>query len=278
MELMVGILKLPYTIFEVLAANFNLQKGRKIKMNKFDKADINVKSISEDVSGNNSKSGITISKSSNQIGISNAILSCIMYFSISALAGSAVGSESADNIIHWGYLAAYLIFAVLFFYILKILSSFYFGIYENITLKNIVFAIVCAILVYLINYSLNLLVWKKIFIASYDILIVDFKSLIPLPILIYSCILGPIGEELVCRGYILKGLRNKYSTTLALLLSSLVFAIIHLNIVQIMNALFMGIVFGLLYIRTGSIFSCILAHILNNSIAMFVMNYYPHNF
>ncbi|HBD64171.1 MAG TPA: hypothetical protein DC038_07010 [Clostridiales bacterium] len=247
-------------------------------MNKFDKADVNVKSIPEDVRGNNSKNGITISKSSNQIGISNAILSFIMYFSISTLAGSAVGSESADNIIHWGYLAAYLIFAVLFFYILKILSSFYFGIYENITLKNIVFAIVCAILVYLINYSLNLLVWQKIFIASYDILIVDFKSLIPLPILIYGCILGPIGEELVCRGYMLKGLRNKYSTTLALLLSSLVFAVIHLNIVQIMNALFMGIVFGLLYIKTGSIFSCILAHILNNSIAMFVMNYYPHNF
>lgn len=244
-------------------------------MGKYDKSDIGVISVSEDAIGDNSQSGIPIFENNNQISILNAILSCVMYFFICTLVISEVGNAPADSLIHWGYLAVYLIFVTLFFYVLKILSPFSFEIFKNITLKNIALAIFCEVLVYFVNYNMNITILQNMFKSSYDILIVGFQSLMPLPVLIYACILGPIIEELLFRGYILKGLRNKYGMTVALLVSSVIFAVFHLNIVQILNAFIMGIIFGLLYIKTGSVFSCMLAHILNNSIAMYVMNYYP---
>ncbi len=246
-------------------------------MSKSGKSDMSMNSVSEDVKGENSQSEITVSKENNQIGILSAILSCTMYFSICTLVGSEVGSAPADNIIHWGYLMVYIIFTALFFYVLKILSSFSFEIFKNITIKNIAMAIACAILVYFVNYNMSLTILQSMFKSSYDSLIVRFQFLMPLPFLIYACILGPIGEELLFRGYMLKGLQNKYGITVALLASSVIFAVFHWNIVQILNALIMGIVFGGLYIKTGSVFSCMLAHIINNSIAMYIMNYYPYN-
>ncbi|AFL84786.1 CAAX amino terminal protease family [Belliella baltica DSM 15883] len=76
--------------------------------------------------------------------------------------------------------------------------------------------------------------------------------------------IGPIVEELIFRGIILNGLRDKYGSNLALTISSILFAIIHIQPAQIITALLMGLVFGYIFIKTNSLGLVILLHSVAN--------------
>ena len=95
----------------------------------------------------------------------------------------------------------------------------------------------------------------------------------PMTSLIQVCILAPIIEEILMRGVVLGGLKNSYGTVTALLISVMLFACLHFNMVQTLSAFVCGIVLGLLYIRTNSIFCCIIAHGGYNLISYIVMVY-----
>ncbi|MBU5312817.1 CPBP family intramembrane metalloprotease [Tissierella carlieri] len=64
----------------------------------------------------------------------------------------------------------------------------------------------------------------------------------------------PTVEEILIRGYVLGELSNKYGIILALLVSSILFALLHFNMVQTLSALICGLILGILYIYTGSIY------------------------
>lgn len=85
-------------------------------------------------------------------------------------------------------------------------------------------------------------------------------SAAPVASLLQVCVLAPVMEEILMRGYVLQGLSISYGGALALLVSSLLFALLHFNMVQTLSALVCGLVIGLLYWRTGSLFCCILTH------------------
>jgi membrane protease YdiL (CAAX protease family) len=53
--------------------------------------------------------------------------------------------------------------------------------------------------------------------------------------------------------------------------ASAIFGIVHLNPIQVFYAFFLGLVFGWLYYRTGSLMPCIVGHVLNNSLAALTM-------
>lgn len=84
-------------------------------------------------------------------------------------------------------------------------------------------------------------------------------------LLMDAFILGPIFEEFFHRGVILNGLLKKYSVKKSILLSSLIFGVIHLNLPQMLNAFLFGILLGYIYIKTKSLYSCIFAHIIANT-------------
>ena len=79
--------------------------------------------------------------------------------------------------------------------------------------------------------------------------------------------IAPILEEVLMRGFLLDGLSTNYGKIVALLISAVLFSILHFNIAQIVPSFICGIILGLLYFYTDSIFSCILAHIGYNSIS-----------
>ena len=79
--------------------------------------------------------------------------------------------------------------------------------------------------------------------------------------------IAPILEEVLMRGFLLDGLSTNYGKIVALLISAALFSILHFNIAQIVPSFICGIILGLLYFYTDSIFSCILAHIGYNSIS-----------
>ena len=83
---------------------------------------------------------------------------------------------------------------------------------------------------------------------------------------------GPVVEELVFREGILGYLRrHEIGTWTAIIGSSLVFALIHLNPAQIPFAFVMGIMLGYIYVRTSSVIITSLIHIINNLMAVMEM-------
>ena len=88
-------------------------------------------------------------------------------------------------------------------------------------------------------------------------------------------IIGPIAEEVVFRGAVCRSLLKKgVSTGLTVLISAMLFGLIHFNPAQIPFAFVMGLVLGYIYCRTGSLVPTIITHILNNSISVFIMAKY----
>ena len=81
--------------------------------------------------------------------------------------------------------------------------------------------------------------------------------------------LGPLLEEVLFRGAI-QGLLMRFfgRPWPAIIVAALVFGVFHMNPVQIVYATLLGIVFGWIYYRTGSLMSVIVGHVLNNSLAV----------
>lgn len=148
---------------------------------------------------------------------------------------------------------------------------------SNVTFVGIVFAIGCSILFFLLLDRCLDPVFENIFPQSEQQYQESIQSLIksPLTNLLHICVLAPIIEEILMRGVVLGGLKNTCGIIGALLISAILFSILHFNMVQTLSAFICGIVLGLLYIKTGSILCCIIAHCGYNLISYVVM-IYPH--
>lgn len=77
-------------------------------------------------------------------------------------------------------------------------------------------------------------------------------------------IIPAICEELLFRGVILHGLRSRFSDWGAILLSALMFALMHGNIQQLVYPFILGTIMGWVVLRTGSLVSSMLVHFVNN--------------
>ncbi|MDF2568352.1 MAG: putative metal-dependent rane protease, partial [Oscillospiraceae bacterium] len=74
-------------------------------------------------------------------------------------------------------------------------------------------------------------------------------------------------EEFFCRGLIMHSLR-KYGDSVALVVSSVVFALMHQNLVQGLNAFVLGLFIGYFVLRTGSLWTGIILHFTNNALSV----------
>lgn len=80
-------------------------------------------------------------------------------------------------------------------------------------------------------------------------------------------IAAPIAEELICRGLILHTLRKEHSKSTAVLLSALLFGILHIMAgggVLVLGSLMVGVIFGVICVKTGSLLPAIAAHMFAN--------------
>ena len=85
-------------------------------------------------------------------------------------------------------------------------------------------------------------------------------------------VLGPVLEEVLFRGAIQGFLLRKFNNPwVGIVIASAIFGIVHMNPIQVFYAFFLGLVFGWLYYRTGSLMPCIVGHVLNNSLAAVTM-------
>ena len=86
--------------------------------------------------------------------------------------------------------------------------------------------------------------------------------------LVSTVILAPIIEELLFRGLIFNRINSKWNGWLAIIISALLFAVLHGNLPQILNAFILGIGLGYFYNKYHNLWYCIIAHALNNFVSI----------
>ena len=79
---------------------------------------------------------------------------------------------------------------------------------------------------------------------------------------------APVVEEILFRGIVLRSMRKFAPAWASILISSVLFGVYHLNIVQAAYATFMGIAAGILYEKKRNLLFPILVHFANNLITM----------
>lgn len=87
-------------------------------------------------------------------------------------------------------------------------------------------------------------------------------------LIIFPVILAPIYEEFFFRGYVYKKLRRKMNWKLALIISSIFFGVIHIDIYQMIYGSVIGIMLGFLYEKSQSLRLPIIAHMVNNLLSV----------
>lgn len=93
---------------------------------------------------------------------------------------------------------------------------------------------------------------------------------------ILLALLPAVFEELVFRGIIYNGLRQKFSAGVAIFISAILFMLIHLSIYKSFYQIILGLVLGLLVYYTGSIIYGMIFHFTNNFIIL-LLNYVAPN-
>lgn len=83
-------------------------------------------------------------------------------------------------------------------------------------------------------------------------------------------VLPAVVEEIAIRGIILQPLR-RYGDWFAIIASSVIFSLMHGNMVQIPYTLTAGIIFGIVAVSTGSLWPSIVLHFLNNLFSVLIL-------
>lgn len=86
----------------------------------------------------------------------------------------------------------------------------------------------------------------------------------PMLALLAVGIFAPIAEEILFRGAIFNLIKDNIGKYTALIISSILFALIHLNIYQASYTIFIGLFLGIILMKTGSLWLPVIFHIFYN--------------
>lgn len=195
--------------------------------------------------------------------IANALLWVLAYLGMMLLytfLDIAVWRKVFPNYSEWVNIIVIMICAWGFIALLK--KRYPIKIFSNISPTGIALATACSVLFFLLLDKCLDPVLESVFPQSEQDYQETIQRLIKSPVtsLIHVCVIAPVIEETLMRGFVLGGLKNKYGVVTALLLSSALFAMLHFNMVQTLSAFVCGVILGLLYIKTDAVFCCIIAH------------------
>jgi membrane protease YdiL (CAAX protease family) len=84
-------------------------------------------------------------------------------------------------------------------------------------------------------------------------------------------VFAPIAEEIFFRGYVFSAYRNQKGLWQAFLFSSVIFAVVHLNLPAVVPLFVVGIALAGVYYITGSLVSCMVAHGVNNAVGILLL-------
>lgn len=84
---------------------------------------------------------------------------------------------------------------------------------------------------------------------------------------------APILEELLCRGVLFEVLNKRWGVKVSIFVSALFFGLLHFSPANAIVAVFAGLIFGVLYVRTSSLYVTIIIHAINNALAFALISF-----
>ncbi|MDR2888444.1 MAG: ABC transporter permease subunit [Lachnospiraceae bacterium] len=100
-----------------------------------------------------------------------------------------------------------------------------------------------------------------------------FNDLPPVLVWLIMALMPAIGEELMFRGFVFGTLKNRGGVKAAMVISSIIFALFHMSLVKLPTTFVLGFFIVLAVKRSGSIFTGMLIHLLNNTLSVLMMTY-----
>ena len=130
------------------------------------------------------------------------------------------------------------------------------------------------VLLLLLAFLILNVIWSGVFHTGKEKLLEQLGTRQSTVLLLLSaaltCVIAPVSEEVLFRGYVFSALRN-WRGTLPAAITGLLFGAIHADSHRpwafLLPLAFFGFVLCLIYYKTGSLYPCIAAHSLNNSLA-----------
>ena len=80
-------------------------------------------------------------------------------------------------------------------------------------------------------------------------------------------VVAPLAEEVFFRGFMYQAFRNSFGVLPGALLSALIFGAIHFEFFKLVQLAILGVILALLFEKTGSLWSPIILHAVNNTLA-----------
>lgn len=88
-----------------------------------------------------------------------------------------------------------------------------------------------------------------------------------------AVVTAAISEELLCRGLLFEVLNKRWGVKSSIFFSALFFGLIHFDPATAVIALVVGMIFGVLYVRTSSLYTTIIIHAINNALAFALISF-----
>lgn len=219
------------------------------------------------------------------LSVTDAVIAAICYILIlSFLLGIGFSIiDSFNNIILQSFLSIFAL-AVIFFIVTSVFYWYYITNpgkdkielrpVKKLTLPNILLLILI-VLGYLLFFDALLMPIDRI-LPGFNSVTKGVPLIYKSPIILIGYLsIVPLLTEFVFRGIILDGLSKKYSNLKALLICSLISGISAFNPAGFMCTFILGILLGYLYIKTHSLYLCIIGDILYSIVTFILIQYYP---
>ena len=120
-------------------------------------------------------------------------------------------------------------------------------------------------------WYLNMRLVEALPLRDEDVQLLDLIDRPSVPVVLFAVALAPaICEEVLFRGVLVRGLATRFFPLVAILAGALVFSLYHLRIVQLVPTFTLGLLLGFLALRADSAVPGMIAHFVNNAIALVV--------
>ena len=147
--------------------------------------------------------------------------------------------------------------------------------WQRIAPKHVALCFVLGICIFFLNLFvgsvfanlLNAFGWQSIYKGD-EIVFHGYAGL--LFALVLNAVLPALCEEFLHRGVLLNGLVKQFGVRRALLWSSLLFGLMHMNVGQFFYASILGWFMGTVALATGSLWGSIIIHFTNNALATYI--------
>lgn len=142
---------------------------------------------------------------------------------------------------------------------------------EGICLAGAAEAVGTALLLFvLINFIVSPVLFQffPVSAGNYEATVTGMLE-VPMAALWQVMVIAPLWEELIFRGFILKRALRRWSSVFSILLTSVLFGILHMSVVQGLSAAAAGLLLCHFYVRRRSVGLNILAHSLYNGMVFF---------